>query len=39
MDLRAEGIALKSTTGWDEDGNGTDTFGFNWLPTGMIDDN
>jgi uncharacterized protein (TIGR02145 family) len=31
-----EAIALKSTTGWDEDGNGTDNFGFNWLPTGVI---
>jgi uncharacterized protein (TIGR02145 family) len=32
-----EGIALKSTTGWQDDANGDDTFGFNWLPTGFIE--
>jgi uncharacterized protein (TIGR02145 family) len=31
-----EAIALKSTTGWEEDGNGTDDYGFNWLPAGLI---
>jgi uncharacterized protein (TIGR02145 family) len=34
-----EAIALKSTTGWDENGNGTDDFGFNWLPAGFISQN
>ncbi len=28
------GYALKSTSGWDNDGNGSDAFGFNALPTG-----
>ena len=28
------GKMLKSTTGWDENGNGEDTFGFNVLPAG-----
>ena len=28
------GNVLKSTSGWDEDGNGTDAFGFNVLPAG-----
>lgn len=29
------GLRLKSTTGWDENGNGTDAFGFNALPGGF----
>lgn len=36
------GSLLKSTTGWKEDGNGADSFGFNILASGrwdMIDDN
>jgi len=28
------GLTLKSTSEWDADGNGTDNFGFNLLPTG-----
>ena len=31
----AEGTALKSTTGWNSPGNGTDNFGFNGLPGGL----
>ena len=30
------GIKLKSTTGWDENGNGTNDFGFSALPVGYI---
>ncbi len=30
-----EGIALKSTSGWDNDGNGTDVYGFKALPGGI----
>jgi len=30
-----EGTALKSTTGWREEGNGTDIYGFKALPGGM----
>ncbi len=30
-----EGTALKSTTGWNSDGNGIDAFGFNALPGGI----
>ena len=29
-----EGKALKSTSGWDEDGNGTDNYGWNGFPGG-----
>ena len=29
-----EGTALKSTSGWNSDGNGTDIYGFNGLPGG-----
>ncbi len=31
----AEGTALKSTSGWDGGGNGTDDFGFSALPGGL----
>jgi len=31
---RAEGLALKSTIGWFENGNGTDDYGFTVLPSG-----
>ena len=31
----AEGTALKSTTGWYDNGNGTDNFGFSALPGGF----
>ena len=30
----SEGTALKATTGWDSDGNGTDDYGFTALPGG-----
>ncbi len=30
-----EGTALKSTTGWYDNGNGTDNFGFSALPGGF----
>ena len=30
-----EGTALKTTTGWDSDGNGTDSYGFSGLPGGF----
>ena len=30
----ASGAALKSTSGWDYDGNGTDSYGFSALPAG-----
>ena len=33
----AEGTALKSTSGWDSGGNGTDNFGFSALPGGYRD--
>ena len=29
------GTALKSTSGWDQDGNGTDAYGFTALPAGF----
>jgi uncharacterized protein (TIGR02145 family) len=29
------GTKLKSKTGWDDDGNGTDEFGFRVLPSGL----
>jgi len=32
-----QGTALKSTTGWSDNGNGTDDYGFNALPVGMRD--
>ena len=32
-----EGTVLKSTTGWDADGNGTDLYGFNTHPYGLRD--
>ncbi|MBR4483423.1 MAG: hypothetical protein IKS58_05560, partial [Paludibacteraceae bacterium] len=32
------GKFLKSTSGWFEDGNGSDTFGFNALPAGQRGD-
>lgn len=32
-----EGTALKSTTGWNDNGNGTDSFGFNGKPGGSRD--
>jgi len=32
-----EGNKLKSTTGWDQNGNGTDDYGFNALPGGYRD--
>jgi uncharacterized protein (TIGR02145 family) len=32
------GKMLKSTTGWDANGNGVDAFGFNILPAGRRDD-
>ena len=32
------GKVLKSTSGWFEDGNGTDTFGFSALPAGFRED-
>ena len=31
------GLNLKSTTGWDDDGNGTDPFSFTALPAGFRD--
>jgi len=31
------GKKLKSTSGWNEDGNGTDEYGFSALPGGLID--
>ena len=34
-----EGTALKSTTGWSNNGNGTDDFGFSALPGGLRDYN
>lgn len=33
----AEGIALKSTSGWDGEGNGTNDYGFTALPSGSRD--
>ena len=33
----AEGTALKSTSGWNSGGNGTDNFGFSALPGGLRD--
>lgn len=33
------GLKLKASTGWDEGGNGTDDYGFSWLPAGFIDQN
>ena len=33
-----EGTALRSTSGWDNGGNGTDNFGFSALPGGYRDD-
>jgi len=33
----AEGTALKSTSGWNSGGNGTDNFGFTGLPGGIRD--
>lgn len=30
------GIKLKSSSGWNDNGNGTDDYGFNALPVGMI---
>jgi uncharacterized protein (TIGR02145 family) len=33
----AEGTALKSTSGWNSGGNGTDNFGFSALPGGFRD--
>jgi uncharacterized protein (TIGR02145 family) len=35
--LGTEGTALKSTSGWTGDGNGTDNFGFTGLPAGISD--
>jgi uncharacterized protein (TIGR02145 family) len=32
---RTAGTKLKSTTGWDDNGNGTDDFGFSALPGGL----
>ena len=32
------GAALKSTSGWEDDGNGTDAYGFSALPAGYRDD-
>ena len=32
------GTALMSTSGWDDDGNGTDSYGFSVLPAGYRDD-
>ena len=32
--ILTEGLALKTTNGWDEDGNGTDDFGFSGQPSG-----
>ena len=38
-DFVGAGKALKSTSGWDEDGNGIDAYGFSALPAGRHDDN
>jgi len=35
IDACGEGTALKSTTGWYDNGNGTDNFGFSALPGGF----
>ena len=35
--VRDSSSALKSTSGWLDDGNGTDIFGFSVLPAGMFD--
>jgi uncharacterized protein (TIGR02145 family) len=38
-DTSTAGEKLKSTSGWINDGNGTDVFGFSALPAGSIDNN
>ena len=37
--LSFAGSKLKSTSGWDNDGNGTDAFGFSALPAGYRENN